>query len=143
MQLHQLFPQLTIWLDAGIRTLNDWQDWCDIPNIKPVLGSETLQDLQLLNTLQPTEFILSLDFRQGHLLGQYDLLTQVDLWPDTIIVMSLDTVGMDNGPDEKLLNTIQKSFDCQCFTQRQTWRRYNTPDNELKMPPRRAAFTSV
>ncbi|WP_300496372.1 HisA/HisF-related TIM barrel protein [uncultured Methylophaga sp.] len=108
LQLHHLFPQLTIWLDAGIRTLNDWQYWCDIPNIKPVLGSETLQDLQLLNKLQPTEFILSLDFRQGQLLGQYDLLTQVDLWPDTIIVMSLDTVGMDNGPDEKLLNTIQK-----------------------------------
>ena len=83
LQLHHLFPQLTIWLDAGIRT-------------------------QLVNTLQPTEFILSLDFRQGQLLGQYDLLTQVDLWPDTIIVMSLDTVGMDNGPDEKLLNTIQK-----------------------------------
>lgn len=108
LQLHQLFPKLTIWLDAGIRTLNDWKCWCDIPNIKPVLGSETLQDLQLLNKLQPTEFILSLDFRQGQLLGQYDLLTQVDLWPDTIIVMSLDTVGMDNGPDEKLLNTIQK-----------------------------------
>lgn len=108
LQLHQIFPQLTIWLDAGIRTLNDWLYWCDIPNIKPVLGSETLQDLQLLNTLQPTEFILSLDFRQGQLLGQYDLLTQVDLLPDTIIVMSLDTVGMDTGPDEKLLNTIQK-----------------------------------
>ena len=107
LQLHRLFPQLTIWLDAGIRTLNDWQFWCDIPNIKPVLGSETLQDLQLLTTLQPTEFILSLDFRQGQLLGQHDLLTRVDLWPETIIVMSLDTVGMDRGPDEKLLNKIQ------------------------------------
>lgn len=107
LQLHKLFPQLTIWLDAGIRTLNDWLFWCDIPNIKPVLGSETLQDLQWLTMLQPPEFILSLDFRQGRLLGQQDLLTRVDLWPDTIIVMSLDSVGMDTGPDEKLLNKIQ------------------------------------
>lgn len=106
-QLQRLFPHLTIWLDVGIRTLDDWQFWQDMPNITPVLGSETLQDLGWLTTLQSTEFILSLDFRQGRLLGQYDLLARADLWPDTIIVMSLDSVGADAGPDEQLLNEIQ------------------------------------
>jgi len=107
LQLHQLFPQLTIWLDAGIRNLDDWLFWHEIVNIKPVLGSESLEDLDLLKQLQPTEFILSLDFRQGNLLGKFDLLEQSDLWPEKIIVMSLDTVGSDSGPDRELLNKIQ------------------------------------
>lgn len=107
LQLQQLFPQLTIWLDAGIRNREDWLYWHNIENIKPVLGSESLVDLDLLKQLQPTEFILSLDFRQGNLLGKFDLLEKTDLWPDTIIVMSLDSVGSDGGPDRQLLRKIQ------------------------------------
>lgn len=107
LQLHQLFPQLTIWLDTGIRHLDDWLIWHDIPNLKPILGSESLEDLGLLKQLQPSEFILSLDFRQGTLLGKFDLLELSDLWPDTIIVMSLDSVGSDGGPDRQLLRKIQ------------------------------------
>lgn len=107
LQLHQLFPQLTIWLDAGIRNLNDWVIWHDIPNIKPILGSESLEDMGLLEQLQPREFILSLDFRQGNLLGKVELLQQSNLWPETVIVMSLDSVGSDSGPDRQLLKKIQ------------------------------------
>jgi phosphoribosylformimino-5-aminoimidazole carboxamide ribotide isomerase len=107
LQLHQLFPQLTVWLDTGIRNLDDWLIWHDIPNLKPILGSESLEDLGLLKQLQPSEFILSLDFRQGNLLGKFDLLELSDLWPDTIIVMSLDNVGSDGGPDRQLLRKIQ------------------------------------
>jgi phosphoribosylformimino-5-aminoimidazole carboxamide ribotide isomerase len=107
LQLQQLFPQLTIWLDIGIHNLDDWLIWHDIPNLKPILGSESLEDLVLLKQLQPSEFILSLDFRQGNLLGKFDLLELSDLWPDTIIVMSLDSVGSDGGPDRQLLRKIQ------------------------------------
>jgi len=107
LQLHTLYPQLTIWLDAGIRNLNEWLIWHDLPNIKPVLGSESLEDEDLLQELQQTEFILSLDFRKGNLLGNYNLLELSHLWPDTIIVMSLDNVGSDAGPDMQLLKKIQ------------------------------------
>ncbi|HAO25432.1 MAG TPA: hypothetical protein DCQ49_10160 [Methylophaga sp.] len=108
LQLHTLFPQLTIWLDAGIRNLDDWLIWHELPNIKPVLGSESLEDEDLLGELQKTEFILSLDFRKGSLLGHYDLLEHSDLWPDTIIVMSLDSVGSEAGPDKQLLKKINE-----------------------------------
>lgn len=106
-QLQVLFPKLTIWLDAGIRNLNDWLVWSDHPNIKPIVGSESLDDIALLEELQQTEFILSLDFRNGELLGKYNLLEQSHLWPDTIIVMSLDNVGSDAGTNQQLFNKLK------------------------------------
>lgn len=107
LQLHQLFPQLTIWLDAGIRHHHDWLFWQDLPNIKPVLGSESLLELELLKQPRAKEYVLSLDFRQGQLLGKFDLLNHCDLWPDRIIVMSLDSVGAGAGPDAQLIQQIQ------------------------------------
>lgn len=106
-QLHRLFPQLTIWLDAGISNMDDWQLWQDVPNILPVIGSESLHDITLLSTLAPSEYILSLDFKQGNLLGESRLLEQNDAWPAKVIVMSLDVVGSESGPDWTLLKEIQ------------------------------------
>lgn len=107
LQLLQLFPDLTIWLDVGIRNKLDWLVWSDIPRIKPVLGSESLEDIELLTQLQSTDFILSLDFKQDSLLGELSLFEHSELWPETIIVMSLDAVGSEGGPDIELLKQIK------------------------------------
>lgn len=107
LQLNKLFPQLTIWLDVGVRNSQDWQAWNDIPNIKPVVGSESLEDVELLTMLQQTDFILSLDFKHDRLLGKYDLFQHIELWPETLIVMNLDVVGADDGPDIRLLKQIK------------------------------------
>lgn len=105
--LSERFPQLTFWLDAGIRQQRDWQIWQSFPQIKPVIGSESLQDSSLLSQLGQSDALLSLDFRHGKLLGQHDLLRMVDDWPQQIIVMSLDAIGANQGPDNKLLKMVQ------------------------------------
>ncbi|MCB2427734.1 HisA/HisF-related TIM barrel protein [Methylophaga pinxianii] len=107
LQLLQLFPEVTIWLDVGIRNKLDWLVWSDLPRIKPVLGSESLEDLELLTQLQHTDIILSLDFKHGRLLGKKTILEHSELWPETIIVMSLDAVGAESGPDTQLLEQIK------------------------------------
>lgn len=107
LQVHKLFPGLTIWLDAGVRNMDDWLIWNDLPNIKPVLGSESLVDIEMLTLLQQTDFILSLDFKQGRLLGENDLFNHPEVWPETIIVMNLDTVGTGKGLDKQLLEQIE------------------------------------
>lgn len=106
-QLSERFPQLTLWLDAGIRQQDDWKIWQSFPQIKPVIGSESLQDIHLLSQLGQSDALLSLDFRQGKLVGQHDLLRMVDSWPQQIIVMSLHAIGANQGPDNALLKLVR------------------------------------
>jgi len=106
-RLTERFPQLTFWLDAGIRHQQDWQRWQSLAQIKPIIGSESLQDIELLALLKQSNGVLSLDFRHGKLLGQYDLLGMVEDWPQQIIVMSLDAVGTNEGPDNERLKMLQ------------------------------------
>ena len=106
-QLSERFPQLTFWLDAGIRQLSDWKAWQSLPQIKPVIGSESLQDVSLLSQLGQSDAPLSLDFRHDRLVGQHDLLSMADSWPQQIIVMSLDAIGANQGPDNRQLKLVQ------------------------------------
>ena len=52
--------------------------------------------------------VLSLDFKQGQFIGEQRLLEQVELWPDKVIVMNLDRVGLNQGPDLVLLRTLRE-----------------------------------
>lgn len=107
--LAEQFPQLTFLLDAGITSMVSWQCFLDYPNIKPVIGSETLTDITwLLDSDIQQKGILSLDFQHGQFLGDQQLLQQPDLWPETIIAMNIDHVGAKSGPDFKLLSRLQK-----------------------------------
>jgi phosphoribosylformimino-5-aminoimidazole carboxamide ribotide isomerase len=90
------FPSVSFWVDAGIGTQEDLARLMDAGPLRPVFGSETLVDPELLRT---DGAILSLDFKHGAFMGQPALLSQTELWPDDIIVMSLDAVGARRGPD--------------------------------------------
>lgn len=93
------FPQLTFWLDSGVRQASQLDAFKDVGNIYPVLGSETLDDFNLLtNRDWQLRVILSLDRRKQQFLGQPELLSNSQLWPKNVIVMSLDHVGSNNGP---------------------------------------------
>ncbi|PPC82303.1 MAG: hypothetical protein CTY40_05070 [Hyphomicrobium sp.] len=50
--------------------------------------------------------ILSLDFRGDDFLGPPDLLARPNLWPETVIVMTLGRVGSGAGPDFERLSGI-------------------------------------
>ncbi|MFM7083553.1 MAG: HisA/HisF-related TIM barrel protein, partial [Hyphomicrobium sp.] len=50
--------------------------------------------------------ILSLDFRGDTFLGPPFLLKEISLWPETIIVMCLERVGCNRGPDLKKIEWV-------------------------------------
>jgi len=101
------FPRLNFWLDRGMHNTPEMRKAMH-PRIQHVIGSETdfspalLPELRALSP-QP---ILSLDFREGKLLGDQGLLQQSQFWPDNIIFMNLDRVGTTRGVDEDLLGRI-------------------------------------
>ncbi|MBN3758199.1 phosphoribosylformimino-5-aminoimidazole carboxamide ribotide isomerase [Paraburkholderia sp. Tr-20389] len=72
--------------------------------IVPVFGSESLHSLDALREAEAAGYtpILSLDHRHGQLIAAPDLadaLRSPASWPSRVIVMTLDQVGADAGPD--------------------------------------------
>lgn len=104
----QTFPQLTIWLDAGFSHIEDLSG--QNANIRPVLGSESLDSIECYQALisrSQSPPILSLDFKNGGFLGPQSLISGAGQWPQEVIVMSLNKVGSNAGPDMQGLNEIQ------------------------------------
>src|SRR5262249_47274002 len=54
-----------------------------------------------------TRFLLSLDFREGAFQGPSTLLMHADCWPARVIVMTLDRVGTQSGPDLQQLRAVK------------------------------------
>lgn len=80
-----------------------------LTGIRCVIGTETLIELDLLTEpLVQQHGILSLDYQNDSFLGKSELLKQTKNWPQTVIVMSLDSVGAGQGPDYNLLTKIKK-----------------------------------
>jgi len=101
------FPRLNFWLDRGMKSTAEMLKAMH-PRIQHIIGSETNFSPALLPEFlalcpQP---ILSLDFREGKLLGDQGLLQQPQLWPDNIIFLNLDRVGTTSGVDNDLLEYI-------------------------------------
>lgn len=108
------FPEITFWIDMGIQTQQQWMTLNKIKRIKPVIASETLNDLNLLTAERNS--ILSLDFQYEKFLGEPDLWRQPDIWPKNIIVMNLDYIGAQAGPDIDLLQQVRtKRTDAKIF----------------------------
>lgn len=99
------FPDLRIWLDAGIP---DIHAGLENPRLVPVIGSET--------GITPREFIavrerhraaiLSLDYGRDGLLGRAEWLADPESWPETVIAMMLARTGSDAGPDLERMREI-------------------------------------
>ncbi len=93
------FPHITFWIDSGYQRFKEYPG-----NLIPVLGSESYRD-ETISELKAfnKHFILSLDYSKSGKLGARSLFSGQDLWPDTIIIMTLNRVGSNRGPDlEKL-----------------------------------------
>ncbi len=106
--LARRFPQLELWVDAGIATLDQWLRWQSLRIGTAVLGSETIAPGLLAALADHQEdYILSLDYRQGRLLGTAADTVPPALWPARVIVMSLDHVGRSGGPDVDRLQRLK------------------------------------
>jgi phosphoribosylformimino-5-aminoimidazole carboxamide ribotide isomerase len=89
-------PDITFWVDSGLKDLQTMRDFT-----RPVIGSESLisgEQLSHLIASHPSS-ILSLDYPEEHFKGPIGLDQQVEHWPKDVIVMTLSRVGAASGPD--------------------------------------------
>ncbi len=105
--LIQQHKHISFWLDAGFTSPDQIKQWQGINNIRPVIGSESHHEIDSLLDLLESDHILSLDFRNDQLCGPHEILDQSENWPDDVIIMSLNTVGSNSGPDLNLIKKIQ------------------------------------
>ena len=104
------FPDLEIWLDAGFCSIEAVEAWHKT-KVSLVLGSESLKSVENYQQLMAACHappILSLDFKSQKFLGPQSLLNSPELWPQQVIVMTLDQVGSQAGPDLEQLGLVQK-----------------------------------
>ncbi len=114
--LRDAFADLEIWLDNGARDPGALAAHAlRLAPMRPVIGTEILEDpgdfagiSDAVAKLTRRRPILSLDFKQGRIIGA-DLLSRPAFWPDTIIVMNLDEVGARRGPDLERLIQIRSA----------------------------------
>ncbi|MSP99358.1 MAG: nickel transporter [Methylotenera sp.] len=101
------FPQLSIFLDAGIKSQTELNTWQKL-NVRLVIGSENFTQIDRYRSLNHHQqpFILSLDFFPHGYQGPAELLTNTDYWPQDVIVMSLAHVGANQGVNQGLLAEI-------------------------------------
>ena len=104
----ETYPQLTIWLDSGIRQVNA-RALYKTKQCRPVVGSENianLQDYRAISYACESQHILSLDYSATSQLGIQELHETARYWPDDIICMTLNAVGGGQGPDLARLNAV-------------------------------------
>ena len=90
-------PDREFWIDDGKQ---QGSIACNSNNYKSVFGTEAQEThIQAMQDEQ----ILSLDYMQGKTLGPDSWFVQHSLWPKRIIIMNLDHVGGQNGPDYDML----------------------------------------
>lgn len=108
--LRRAFPSLQLWVDSGLGEAAACRAWLarDLGHL--VLGSEATREPRILHQLADRKtaarLILSLDFRDDRFLGPSELLTQTELWPARVIVMTLSRVGSGTGPDLARLGEV-------------------------------------
>ena len=103
------FPQITFWIDRGYQKYNQGAR-VHPGNTLPVLGSESYQNKTIPELkAYKNNFILSLDYSNSYALGAENLFFDPTLWPENIIIMTLERVGSNHGPDlNKLTNFCRK-----------------------------------
>lgn len=115
-ELLQALPDIELWLDVGLADAAGGQALRAqlapyAARIVLVFGSESLRSRAALERCFDTErttdrgAALSLDRRDGQRLDVAGCWDAVDLWPQRLIVMTLERVGSGAGPD---LDTLQE-----------------------------------
>jgi len=103
------YPQIMFWIDKGYRKYEEGVP--TVSNTLPVLGSESYQN-ETISEIKAykNNFILSLDYSNTNALGADNLFSDPSFWPQNIIIMSLDRVGSNHGPDLNKLTEFCKQY---------------------------------
>ena len=107
-------PAVELWLDAAFADAAAARALIGriaaLPGrVVPVFGSESLRSAAALAELRQggPEAILSLDRRDGRRLDRAGCWDTPEHWPARVIVMTLERVGADSGPDLDTLRGVQ------------------------------------
>jgi HisA/HisF family protein len=114
----QALPDLELWLDAGFANADAAATLrqrlgSDGQRIVPVFGSESLASRSELERCfagtdaSIHDAVLSLDRRDGKRLDAAGCWEAPELWPARLIVMTLERVGSDAGPDLQTLAEVR------------------------------------
>jgi phosphoribosylformimino-5-aminoimidazole carboxamide ribotide isomerase len=97
-------PELDFWIDNGSQ-LPDLT--ACLPNQTWIIGTESQQ-----SCVAPTtkNFILSLDYQDQQQIGDTSWFKNSQYWPDQIILMTLNRVGSNNGPDFEMLYELIRQY---------------------------------
>ncbi len=107
-RLKRRFDPLEFWLDVGVRDHKGFLAIQDSALAVPVIGSESVNEIHWLESLQKDSWILSLDFKANEFLGEPTLLTYTSMWPQRVLAMNLAQVGSEDGPDFPLLGNLKQ-----------------------------------
>ncbi|MGV3581720.1 MAG: HisA/HisF-related TIM barrel protein [Methylophilus sp.] len=108
--IRNAFPHLKIWLDSGINHA-DGLGTLECTNIQSILGTESFSCLNGYIALEQSlkaPSVLSLDFLPNGYQGPIELLQDATLWPNELIVMTLNQVGTNAGVDSDTITSILK-----------------------------------
>ena len=121
--LLQALPELELWLDAGFASAAAAEALraelgAVAERVVPVFGSESLASRVELERCfggavsaaneMARQPVLSLDRRDGQRLDAAGCWEAPALWPKRVIVMTLERVGSDAGPDLETLRDVQR-----------------------------------
>jgi len=111
--LLQAMPELELWLDAGFGDASAadalrMELGAAGEQVVPVFGSESLASREALERcfVGDREGVLSLDRRDGQHLDIAGCWEAPALWPQRVIVMTLERVGAGTGPDLETLADV-------------------------------------
>ncbi len=108
-ELSQALPNTELWIDAGTGSRSAARAVLAAPVATLVVGSESLESVRAWHEISaeaPGRTVLSLDFRGDEFMGPEALLADAALWPTRVIVMTLDRIASEGGPNIALLETI-------------------------------------
>ena len=112
--LLQALPGVELWLDAGFAdaafasALRE-SFGSDAARMRPVFASESLRTReQLAACIADGQAALSLDRRDGMRLDAAGFWDAPELWPGRVIVMTLERVGSDAGPDLATIADVRR-----------------------------------
>ena len=107
-------PELEFWVDAGFADASAADRLRDrigpaADRIVPVFGSESIASKQALRECFAGDRtgVLSLDRRDGRRLDAAGCWDSPQFWPEEVIVMTLERVGANAGPDLQTLREVQ------------------------------------
>lgn len=110
------FPNLELWVDAGISNAATLAQWMEGEIGSVVLGSESLQDAAFVaHARRQCEPILSLDFTGDRFEGPPELLSHPEqFWPSRVLAMNVRRVGSGAGPDLALVLALARKNPGSC-----------------------------